>query len=136
MKLARALIFATVAVTLAGCSSGKSNSTSTTSTTTPSSTTTAAGPATAMNVTEVDFKITGLPKTLAAGIYTFKITNNGPSAHNLTINGPGAQAKASPTLAAGSAGDLTVTLQKGSYEFYCSVDSHKEMGMDLTVQVN
>jgi len=59
MKLARALILATVAVTLAGCSSGKSDSTSTTSTTTPSSTTTATGTTTAMNVTEVDFKITG-----------------------------------------------------------------------------
>lgn len=38
-------------------------------------------------------------------------------------------------LAPGSAGDLTVTLQKCSYEFYCSVDGHKDLKMDVTVQV-
>jgi hypothetical protein len=39
---------------------------------------------------------------------------------------------ASATL---DAGELTITLQKGSNEFYCSVDGHKDKGMDVTVQV-
>jgi plastocyanin len=74
-------------------------------------------------------------KTLTAGTYTFKVTNKGKFAHNLIVDGAGVQDKATPTLAPGSTGDLTVSLQKGSYEFYCSVDGHKEMGMDVTVQV-
>ena len=88
-----------------------------------------------MAVTESEFPITLPSKTLSAGTYTFKVTNQGKFAHNLTVDGAGVQDKATPTLAPGSTGDLTVTLQKGSYEFYCSVDNHKEMGMDVTVQV-
>ena len=87
-----------------------------------------------MTVTESESKITLPSKTLSAGTYTFKVSNKGKFAHNLTVDGAGVQDKATPTLAPGSTGDLTVTLQKGSYEFYCSVDSHKDMGMDLTVQ--
>jgi len=88
-----------------------------------------------MTVTESEFTITLPSKTLPAGTYTFKVTNRGIFAHNLTVDGAGVQDKATPTLAPGSTGDVTVTLQKGSYEFYCSVDSHKDMGMDGTVQV-
>ena len=88
-----------------------------------------------MAVAESEFTITLPSKTLSAGTYTFKVTNKGKFAHNLTVDGAGVQDKATPTLAPGSTGDLTVTLQKGSYEFYCSVDGHKEMGMDVTVQV-
>jgi uncharacterized cupredoxin-like copper-binding protein len=36
----------------------------------------------------------------------------------------------------GDSAELTVTLQKGSYEVWCSVDSHKEQGMDLTIDVS
>ena len=88
-----------------------------------------------MTVTESESKITLPSKTLSAGTYTFKVSNKGKFAHNLTVDGAGVQDKATPTIALGSTGDLTVTLQKGSYEFYCSVDSHKDMGMDVTVQV-
>ena len=87
-----------------------------------------------MTVTESESKITLPSKTLSAATYTFKVSNKGKFAHNLTVDGAGVQDKATPTIALGSTGDLTVTLQKGSYEFYCSVDSHKDMGMDLTVQ--
>ena len=86
-----------------------------------------------MAVAESEFTITLPSKTLTAGTYTFNVTNKGKFAHNLTV--AGVQDKATPTLAPGSTGDLTVSLQKGSYEFYCSVDGHKEMGMDVTVQV-
>ena len=32
-------------------------------------------------------------------------------------------------------GMLTATLQKGSYELWCSVPGHKNKGMDLTIKV-
>ena len=134
MKPMRGLILIAAAVTLASCSSGSSNPATTTVPSTAAGTT-AAAPGTAKTVTESEFTITLPSKTLPAGTYTFKVTNKGKFAHNLTVDGAGVPDKATPTLAPGSTGDLTVTLQKGSYEFYCSVDSHKQMGMDVTVQV-
>ena len=134
MKPMRGLILLAAAVTLASCGSGSSNP-ATTAVPSTSAGTAAAAPGTAMAVAESEFTITLPSKTLSAGTYTFKVTNKGKFAHNLTVDGAGVQDKATPTLAPGSTGDLTVSLQKGSYEFYCSVDGHKEMGMDVTVQV-
>jgi uncharacterized cupredoxin-like copper-binding protein len=134
MKPMRGLILIAAAVTLAGCSSESSNPANTAAPSTSASAT-AAAPGTAMAVAESEFTITLPSKTLTAGTYTFNVTNKGKFAHNLTVDGAGVQDKATPTLAPGSTGDLTVSLQKGSYEFYCSVDGHKEMGMDVTLQV-
>ena len=134
MKPMRGLILIAAAVTLASCSSESSNPANTAVPSTSASAT-AAAPGTAMAVAESEFTITLPSKTLTAGTYTFNVTNKGKFAHNLTVDGAGVQDKATPTLAPGSTGDLTVTLQKGSYDFYCSVDSHKDMGMDVTVQV-
>jgi len=130
----RGLTLIAAAVTLASCS-GESRNPATTAVPSTSAGTAAAAPGTAMAVAESEFTITLPSKTLSAGTYTFKVTNKGKFAHNLTVDGAGVQDKATPTLAPGSTGDLTVSLQKGSYEFYCSVDGHKEMGMDVTVQV-
>ncbi|MEP6599940.1 MAG: plastocyanin/azurin family copper-binding protein [Actinomycetota bacterium] len=89
-----------------------------------------------MTVTELDFTIALSSKILTAGTYTFKVTNSGKSPHNLTLDGPGVSDKATSTLTPGTSGELTVTLQKGTYEAYCSVDSHKDRGMDETLQVS
>jgi uncharacterized cupredoxin-like copper-binding protein len=134
MKPLRGLIFIAAAGTLAGCSSPSSNP-ATTSVPSTSPATAAAARGTAMTVTESEFTITLPSKSLSAGTYTFKVTNKGKFAHDLVVDGPGVQDKTSAIVAPGSTGDLTVTLQKGSYEFYCSVDGHKDMGMDVTVQV-
>src|SRR5689334_23570565 len=77
-----------------------------------------------VDVTLKDFSITvtGGSK-LAPGTYTFHVTNQGPSAHNLTVNGPGVSDQATPTFPAGTQ-DLTVKLEKGSYELFCSVPGH------------
>src|SRR5512133_2560058 len=134
MRPQRGAILIAAAVILAGCSSGNSNPATTAVPSTSASNPVAAS-GTSMTVTESEYVITLPSKTLSAGTYTFKVTNKGKFAHNLTVDGAGVQDKATPTLTPGSTGDLTVTLQKGPYEFYCSVDSHKDMGMDLTVQV-
>ena len=124
------------ATTLASCSvyGGTSNpATSTVPSTSTGTAATAQGTPTA--VTESEFTIALPSKTLSAGTYTFEVTNKGNAPHNLVVDGPGVQDKTSPTVAPGSTGDLTVTLQKGSYEFYCSIDGHKGQGMDVTVQI-
>ena len=43
--------------------------------------------------------------------------------------------KATPTFAAGGSMDLTVTLKNGSYELFCSVPGHKQLGMDTHLTV-
>ena len=89
-----------------------------------------------IDVTLKDFSIAvASTGSLAPGTYTFHVTNTGPSSHNLTINGPGVSDKATPTFAAGGSMDLTVRLENGSYELFCSVPSHKQLGMDTHLTV-
>ena len=126
------------AVTLAASACGSSSSAGSSSTTV----TQAAGgggggtSGTPIDVTLKDFSIAvASTASLAPGTYTFHVTNNGPSSHNLTINGPGVSDKATPTFAAGGTMDLTVTLKNGSYDLFCSVPSHKQLGMDTHITV-
>jgi len=72
---------------------------------------------------------------MTAGDYTFNVTNTGNFPHNLIISGPGVDNQKTEKLTAGTSGSLTVTLQPGTYEFYCGVPTHKGKGMDLTVTV-
>jgi plastocyanin len=70
------------------------------------------------------------------GTYTFNIKNTGSFPHNLAIEGPGVDKKTSTTQSGVASGStLTVALQKGSYELWCSVDSHKAKGMDTHITV-
>ncbi len=86
-------------------------------------------------VTEKDFSISVAGASgIKPGTYTFVVTNKGPSSHNLTINGPGVANQATPTFAPGTQ-NLTVTLQNGTYDLYCSVPGHKALGMDLKLTV-
>jgi uncharacterized cupredoxin-like copper-binding protein len=126
MRLAPGLVAVAALIAMAGCGGG--------STTSAPSTAPASGSSVA--VTESEFSITLPSNTMKVGSYTFTVTNKGQFAHNLTIDGPGVKDKATPTLSPGSSGDVTVNLQKGTYEFYCSVDSHKDKGMDDKVQVS
>jgi uncharacterized cupredoxin-like copper-binding protein len=126
MRLAPGLVAVAALLAMAGCGGGSTSSAPSTATTSGSS----------VAVTESEYSITLPSNTMKVGSYTFKVTNKGQFAHNLTIDGPGVKDKATPTLSPGSSGDVTVNLQKGTYEFYCSVDSHKDMGMDDKVQVS
>jgi uncharacterized cupredoxin-like copper-binding protein len=99
------------------------------------STSAAATVGTPVAATEQEFSIALSTKTFAAGAYTFTVHNAGKYPHNLTIEGPGVDKVASPTEPGGGTGTVSVTLQKGSYELWCSVDSHKDKGMDLTITV-
>jgi len=140
LRLTRtALILALVgAVTLVASACGSSSGAGSSATTV----TEAAGggggaaPGKTIDVTLKDFSIAvASTGSLAPGTYTFHVTNNGPSSHNLTINGPGVSDKATPTFAAGGSMDLTVTLENGSYDLFCSVPGHKQLGMDTHLTV-
>lgn len=131
----RLALLAATALVLTACG-GSDTAGSTTSPSTTAAPSSASASGTPVAVTETEFAI-AMPKTdLAAGTYTFTVSNKGKFPHNLIVEGPGVDKQASATLQGGESGDLTVTLQAGSYEFWCSVDSHKEKGMDVKVTVS
>jgi plastocyanin len=123
------------ALVVAGCgSSSSSSSTQSAANTTGSAA--SGGTGTPVAVTLKNFSITLSTMPSKPGTYTFTVTNAGPSAHNLTIAGPGVNKQTTGTFAAGSAAKtLTVTLQNGKYDFYCSVPGHKQLGMNVEVTV-
>jgi plastocyanin len=94
-----------------------------------------ASPGKKIDVTLKDFSITVAGgSTVQPGTYTFVVTNQGPSDHNLTVNGPGVSNQATPTFGKGTK-DLTVTLKSGTYDLFCSVPGHKAAGMDTKLTV-
>jgi uncharacterized cupredoxin-like copper-binding protein len=103
---------------------------------TAETTTTNGGPAAKkVAVTEKDFKIE-LPSTsLSPGAYEFDLKNDGPSQHDLAVNGPGVANAKTAVIGGGSTATLKVTLKAGDYELYCSVPGHKQLGMDVKVKV-
>jgi uncharacterized cupredoxin-like copper-binding protein len=83
-----------------------------------------------------DFTITpetvALPKT---GTYTFELHNEGAQVHSLEIEGSGLEAKGKE-INFGKSSTFKATFKKaGTYDMYCPVDSHKDLGMTGTITV-
>ena len=90
---------------------------------------------TLVTVTEKEFSIELSQTTFTAGTYTFEVTDEGTFSHNLNIKGPGISDASTQNLGIGQSADLTVVLAPGTYELWCSIDSHREKGMDVTITV-
>jgi len=96
-------------------------------------------------IKESEFKLSPSSVTLSKpGTYTFKAENKGSSQHSLEIEGKGVkseggeggEAQLEQILNPGQSDVLTVTFQKsGTYEMYCPVDGHEDMGMKGEVVV-
>jgi uncharacterized cupredoxin-like copper-binding protein len=90
-------------------------------------------------IKETNFKLSPSKVTLSKpGTYAFKAQNNGSVQHSLTIEGKGVKGEGGEgdevtlerALNPGQSGVLTVSFQKpGTYEMYCPVDGHEQMGM-------
>jgi uncharacterized cupredoxin-like copper-binding protein len=131
--LAIAALAALGALAFAGCGGGDDDSTSA-----ATNTTTAAqgGGASSVDVSETDFKLNPSDPTVKAGQVTFNVSNDGQTLHNLEVEGPDGDQELESDLSPGDKGTLTVDLSKpGTYEFYCPVGNHKELGMEGTVTV-
>jgi plastocyanin len=85
-------------------------------------------------LTESDFAIDPAEPTVAAGTVTFEISNDGQSPHNIEIEGNGIE-ELSDTFEPGASGELTVELEPGTYEMYCAIGNHRDLGMDGEVTV-
>lgn len=116
--------------------SGPTTGSGATMTTTPggaASGTPAPGAGTRIAVTETEYSIRLPGATLTPGTYTFAVDNAGAATHDLVIKGPGVDSARTSQLKGGGKGEVTVTLQPGSYELWCSVGNHRSRGMQTTV---
>ena len=121
--------------TSAPTTTAKATTTTAKATTTTAKATTTTGAATNVTATEVEYKITLSTNTFHPGAYVFKVVNNGTVSHGFVITGPGVN-KSDQIQPPGGSEAVSVTLQAGSYEIYCPVDSHKSLGMDDHITVS
>jgi uncharacterized cupredoxin-like copper-binding protein len=100
----------------------------------------AAGAAGPIKVSEKEFKITGVPKTLKHGVkYTFTLSNKGKFPHDMLFDGKkiddvGVHNK--HAVAPGKSTSFTITFPSaGKYHFYCAIKGHAAKGMQGNVTV-
>lgn len=142
-RLATAGTMAATALLLTACGGGSGGSATPAATSTPPATgmppmsamppMTGGAPMTA-TVVEKDFSIQFSDMNFTPGTHTFRVQNQGSSPHDLRIKGPGVT-DGSSVISSGGTGELTVTLQPGTYQVWCSVDGHRGKGMDTTITV-
>lgn len=94
-----------------------------------------AGSATKVTVTMTEFELKLSRKSFTPGTYTFTADNAGKTVHALVIVGPGVKGAHTKTIKGGQKATVTVKLKKGSYELFCPVDNHKQLGMDTHIRV-
>jgi len=134
-------IGAAVAVPMVGCGGGDDNNTSNAATQAPPASTTGgaavAGAGGTVDLTATDYKFNPSDPTVKSGEVTFTEKNDGQTAHSLEIEDvtPGHDQEIEGDVAPGQSGTLKVNLAPGKYEFYCPVDSHKELGMEGEITV-
>jgi plastocyanin len=71
----------------------------------------------------------------SAGEVTIDYTNDSGLPHNVILEGGGVDGEGTDTIESGST-SVTVNLEAGEYTFYCSVDGHRDAGMEGTLVVN
>jgi uncharacterized cupredoxin-like copper-binding protein len=130
-------IGALLAVPIAGCG-GDDDDESEGGEATPAATSTApsgGGGGETVDMSLTDFALNPADPTVKPGTVTFDVTNDGQTTHALEVEGPGEEAE-TEDLSPGDSAKLTVDLsQPGTYEMYCPVGNHREMGMEGEVRV-
>ena len=81
------------------------------------------------SISETDFTLTPSTVTIdAPGTYTFEATNDGGIDHALEIEGQRRRGERRTRSAQASPPRVTVDLESGTYEMYCPIGSHRDLG--------
>ncbi|MDX6651959.1 MAG: hypothetical protein QOJ38_740 [Solirubrobacterales bacterium] len=133
---------ALAALALAACGSSSNSDSNSTSTPAAAPTTTGAsgggskgGGSTlqlAADPSALKYDTTSL--SAKAGKVTIDFDNPSAIGHDVSIDGPSGDIGKTAVITQSKA-SLTVDLKPGSYTFYCSVDGHKDAGMQGTLTV-
>jgi plastocyanin len=131
------LVLVVSVLALAACGGGSSSSTS--ASTTPPAGNTGSGGGGGGSTVKVAADPSGGLKydqtklTASSGSVTIDFTNTSSVPHNVTIEGNGVD-EGTDTIT-GSTTSKTIDLKPGTYTFFCSVDSHRQAGMEGTLVV-
>lgn len=87
-----------------------------------------------VGVSATDYAFAFNPAEVPSGEVTFSIKNDGATVHDFAIQGNGVEEKTT-YLQAGRDASLTVDLAPGTYDYLCTVPTHKELGMQGTLTV-
>jgi uncharacterized cupredoxin-like copper-binding protein len=93
------------------------------------------GSGTRVTVTETEYGLKLSRSSFTPGTYTFVADNAGKITHALSIDGPGVEDAKTKNIQSGQMSTVTVTFKKGSYDLYCPIPGHKQLGMDKHIQV-
>ncbi len=85
-----------------------------------------------VKLTEFTIEMLG---TMPPGKVSFSVTNAGTRDHNFAVEGESIEKTFDTPLQPGETRHLQVDLPAGTYTVYCSVDDHKERGMQLELRV-
>ena len=97
-----------------------------------------ANAATAIKVTEREYKITLSKRTVAAGTVTFTVHNTGHLKHALAVSGGGlSSVKKLGAIAPGKTRTLTVKFTKGGVvSVWCPMPGHAALGMKTSLALS
>ncbi len=70
-----------------------------------------------------------------AGGDTIEFVNDSSTPHDVTIEDSGGSQLAQTEVITGDTTSTDATLDAGSYTFFCSVDGHREAGMEGTLTI-
>ena len=142
-----ALAAVVAALALAACGDDDDDDTGAATETTQETTTEAQGPygggettsdgggGETIAIAESEYKLDPAEVTAKAGQITFELSNEGNEPHNLEVEGNGVE-EVSETIDGGAKTSFAVDLEPGTYEIYCAIGAHKELGMEGELTVN
>ena|SRR5687767_963110 len=90
----------------------------------------------AITATEADFTISLDEDSLSPGTYEITVNNEGDATHDLVVERDGEDVAGTEEIQPGESATLTVELESGDYVFYCSIGTHRSMGMEIDVSVS
>ncbi|HEU4657323.1 MAG TPA: c-type cytochrome [Capillimicrobium sp.] len=69
------------------------------------------------------------------GPVTIRMGNESQVEHDIAVEGPGVPETKGPVVGNGGVSELKTTLKPGTYQYFCTVQGHREGGMEGTLTV-